>query len=84
MLVLLCFLQRLAFSPDSVWLLGTGQMLQQQPAVAIWDVSSGCTVAVGRVDDIVIDLAWRYLPDSLPEFVTVSQVATPLLISMPT
>lgn len=73
-------LQKLVFSPDGLWLLGTGHMLQQQPAIALWDVASGCTIAVGRVQDIVMDVAWRYTPDSLPEFVSISQVRSALAL----
>ena len=68
-------MQRLSFSPDGVWLLATGTMLQSQPAVAIWDVATGCTVAVGHADDVIADVAWHTgAQRSLPDFPTVSHV----------
>ncbi|KAK9788859.1 hypothetical protein WJX73_001992 [Symbiochloris irregularis] len=64
---------RLAVSPDSSWVLAAGTLLGGHPAVALWDVATGCSVATAPTDDVIQDLAWRDTPRSPPEFMTVSQ-----------
>lgn len=66
--------QTLAFSPDAGWLVGLGVMTSGLPAVTLWDVASGCTVATARTEAAMHGLAWRSAPGQAPEFVTICQV----------
>ena len=67
--------QRLVFSPDGIWLLATGTLLPGHPAVALWDVASGCCVATAPSDDLIMDVSWQAAGSALLEFVTVGQVS---------
>lgn len=55
-------------------MLAAAKLLGGHPAVALWDVASGCSIATAPTDDVIQDLAWRHAAQSPPEFMTISQV----------
>jgi len=69
-------LQALSFSADGVWLLSAGKEPEQ--SVVMWDVGTGAAVTSGTTSQPVTALAWRP-HTSLPAFITLSKVPSPLL-----